>query len=94
MWEDDQNRTGGTCKLKFEENVLVEWEELVVYTLNEDIVKNFGTINGISFNPKNNHTIIKIWNSTDENIQETIHPFLKNKYKDISMRYDINEPQY
>ncbi len=94
IWEDSQNRNGGMCKLKVEQNILDAWEEFVIYTLNEDIVENFNTINGISFNPKNNFTIIKIWNNCKENIQNTLNPILKNKYQNTSIKYDLNIPEY
>lgn len=94
IWEDEPNRGGGICKIKIEENALDAWEDLVIYTLNEDIVANFSTINGVSFNPKNNHTIIKIWNSCTEDISDTLNPVIKNKYKDKSIRYDLNIPEY
>lgn len=94
IWEDDQNRNGGTCKFKFDNDALDAWEEFVIHTLNEDIVSNFNTINGVSFNPKNSCTIIKIWNSKNKDVQDTLNPKLKDKYKDISIKYDSNQPEY
>jgi hypothetical protein len=94
IWEDEMNRNGGICKIKIDGDALESWEDFVIYTINEDIVTNFSTINGISFNPKNNHTIIKVWNSCAEDISVTLHDDIKEKYKDNSIRYDLNIPEY
>lgn len=98
IWEDEPNRNGGTCKFKFTDNYLDAWEELSLYVLNEDIIEKCNTINGISFNPKNNiknpHVIIKIWNSDNDDISTKINKDLLDKYKDVSIKYDKNAPEY
>lgn len=97
-WEDNHNRNGGACKFKFEKDFIEEWEELLIYTLNEDVLTNCSSVTGLSFNPKNNpknsHVIIKLWNNDKEDISTKINPILQEKYKDISIKYDLHSPEF
>lgn len=95
-WEHENNRNGGTCSFKTEiNNSLALYEELCGYLVCNILVKDMHDINGISFSPKNNWAVIKIWNKDKKNdISKELNGEINKKYKDIGMRYKSNEPEY
>jgi len=66
-----------------------------VYLMCSKLVLLVDDINGISFTPKNNWAIIKIWNKDKNNdLTKLLHRDLLNKYKKVSIQYKKNEPEY
>lgn len=66
IWEDPMNINGGAASLRIklsDKSLLKIWENVCVFTLNNQICNTPDSINGISFNLKNDITVIKIWNS-------------------------------
>lgn len=96
IWEHENNRKGGICSLRVEINEALKiFEELCIYMVCNKLVMNMEEINGISFSPRNSWAIIKIWNKhKDQDISQLLNQDLKNKYKDISIKYKSNEPEY
>lgn len=95
-WEHVNNRNGGICSFKTEiSNSLTLYEELCSYMVCNILVKNMDDINGISFSPKNNWAVIKIWNKDKKNdISKELNSQIREKYKNIGIRYKTNEPEY
>ena len=66
MWEDRYNVDGGCWSFRVnKKDVPKTWQELVMYSLGESLMKepNYSkTINGISISPKRSFSILKIWN--------------------------------
>lgn len=93
-WEHEKNRDGGICSMKTEiGSALQVYEELCSYMVC-DILSDCPTdINGVSFCPKNNWGIIKIWNGDKKNdLSITLNKDLINKYPD--QRYTENQPEF
>jgi hypothetical protein len=70
IWEDEPNRNGGTAvtNIKLPNNNLIKiWEDICLLTINQQICATPNEINGISFNLKNDMTVIKIWNKDWKN---------------------------
>ena len=68
LWEDPKNIDGGCWSFKITKgNIKKYWEELSIYLLGENIIKENNIINGLSISPKKSFCITKIWNS-DKNI--------------------------
>ena len=67
MWEDRHNVDGGCWSFRVnKKDVPKTWQELVMYSLGESLMKepNYSkTINGISISPKRSFSILKIWNN-------------------------------
>lgn len=96
IWEDPNNRDGGICSFRVElDNALAVYELLCVYLMCCKLVQSVDDINGISFTPKNNWAIIKIWNKDGTNdLAKSLHKDILFKYKKISIQYKKNEPEY
>lgn len=61
----------------------------------EKLVDNVADINGISITPKNNWSIIKIWNRDKKNkIDRLLNKSILDKYKNVSIMYKENQPEY
>lgn len=83
IWEDENNKDGGSFSYKISNNLLENvWKNLVYSLLgntlsdDENILKN---INGISISPKKNYCIIKIWLANIENLRNTnIYDFIND----------------
>ena len=81
IWEDNNNKYGGSFSYKISNNLLENvWKKLVYSILcntltdDETILKN---INGISISPKKNYCIIKLWLANIENFKNTnIYDFI------------------
>lgn len=97
LWEDEENRNGGICKIQFTLLLAVEaWELLLLLTLNESILQTKNhLVNGISFNPKSNCVIIKIWsNNGDVDISKLLNQQILDKYKNLSIKHSRVVPEY
>lgn len=76
MWEDTQNKQGGSFSYKVSnKNIPVTWRELTYKLVGETMVSLpafQSAINGITISPKKNFCVIKIWmancNSQDSTI--------------------------
>jgi len=96
IWEDANNRNGGVCSIKVDITKSCDtYTDICMHTMNETIVKNMNDITGISFSPKNNWAIIKIWNRDKNNdIATLLLPEIQQRYADSELRYKINMPEY
>lgn len=94
-WEHEKNRYGGTCSLKTEINDSLNiYEELCSYMVC-NILSKQNDITGISFSPKNNWAIIKVWNSDKiHDLSITMNEAILEKYKDHSIKYKENQPEF
>ncbi len=101
LWEHERNRYGGTCSfrtdivlgMKVFENICARL--LSNNLLNESITSDHNDLTGISLSPKNNWLIIKIWNSNKDNdLSQTLCPWVLETYKSMSIRYKQNAPEY
>ena len=97
IWEDNNNKYGGSFSYKISNNLLENvWKKLVYAILcntltdDETILKN---INGISISPKKNYCIIKLWLANIENFKNTniydfINASLNANTSDIDNSYE------
>jgi len=95
-WEHIDNRNGCTCSFRIDINSsLVIYEDLCARMMCNELIPNGNNINGISLSPKNNWAIIKIWNKIKNNnlLNELNHEILYN-YKDLSILYKENDPEF
>lgn len=95
-WEHEKNRHGGICSLKSDiTESLTIYEELCSYMVCNVLTDSPSDINGISFSPKNNWAIIKIWNSNKVNdLSVTMNTELLSKYSENSIKYKENNPEF
>lgn len=96
IWEDKSNRDGGICSFRvlFDESIKT-FELLCVYLVCDQLVTDNADINGISVTPKNAWCIIKIWNKNKNNkIDKLLHNNILNKFKNVSILYKENNPEY
>ena len=95
-WEHINNRDGGICSFKTDiELSLKMYEDLCSRMVYGNLTNNMDDINGISFSPKNNWAIIKIWNKNKTNdLSKTLSQHILITYKDTSIKYKENEPEY
>ena len=95
-WEDISNRNGGICSIRIELNDSPEiWNDLGINMVCEILNDDPNDINGISISPKNNWAIIKIWNKDcNSDLTTTISPNIIEKYKNYSIKYKENIPEY
>ena len=96
IWEHDSNRYGGICSLRIEmDYALKVYELLCIFLMCEKLVTDMADINGISITPKNNWAILKIWNKDKNNkIDKLLHKSILDKYKNVSIQYKQNQPEY
>jgi len=99
IWEHNNNRYGGLCSFKIDNSVSLKmYEDLCVRMMCSKLTHNpneTDDINGISFSPKNNWNIIKIWNRDKSNdLSKILDPYIINTYKNASIKYKENEPEY
>lgn len=96
IWEHEENRNGGICSFKTDiDTALHLYETLCMRMLCHKLVDQLDDINGISFSPKNNSAIIKIWNKNHENdLTVTLHQDILENYKHMSIKYKSNSPEY
>jgi len=106
IWESPENRKGGQCSFRSDIGTSMKLlENLFVRILSGTLTKDnhYNTINGISISPKINNKyswgIVRVWNN-DKNIDlsreirdEVVEEYNK-KYKNVSIRYKQNEPEY
>lgn len=96
IWESPENENGGAASLRLklsDKNLLRIWEDMCLYTLNDQICTLPMQVNGISFNLKNDLTVIKVWNKDRTiDISKKISRTLMCKYKSYSFVYIKNRP--
>jgi hypothetical protein len=78
--EDPANIRGGSAVIRISvhsRDLLLIWSDVCVLTFNNEICRNPDSVNGISFNLKQNMTVIKIWNNNvNDDISKKISPLL------------------
>lgn len=99
IWEDENNRTGGICSLKIPVAKSEEiWTDFSMHLIGECFYEDdelMKDINGISICPKSIWSIVKIWNGDAKNdISELLPQRFKDKYKNSSIKYKVNSPEY
>jgi hypothetical protein len=96
IWEDEHNRGGGICSLRIEmDHALKVYELLCIFLMCDKLVNDIDDINGISITPKNNWAILKIWNKNKHNkIDKLLNKSIMEKYKNVSIQYKENQPEY
>lgn len=98
IWEEIENRNGGAASIRLklsDKNLLPVWEDICLHTLNENICDASIEINGVSFNLKNDLTVIKIWNKDGNcDISKKITRNITGKYRLNSIVYIKNRPEY
>ena len=103
IWEDENNRYGGTCSFKTDMSnynkdntyVLDFVKFLFLKVLGETLIEDNYDINGFSISPKNNWAIVKIWNKNQKNdIAKLISEEFNGRFKNLSIRYKPNTPEY
>jgi hypothetical protein len=94
VWEDPENKYGGAASIIIrisDPNLLKIWEDICVMTINEQIYDKADEITGISFNLKNDLTVIKIWNKNmNDDISKKLPECFISKYKLYSVAYRKN----
>ncbi len=95
-WEYPDNRKGGTCSFRINiMNSLDMWEDFCSKMVIDKLIDDINDINGISYNPKNNWAMIKIWNrDNNKDISKTLPDSILNKYRNISIKFRINKPEF
>jgi hypothetical protein len=98
IWEAPENRYGGAASIRLRlsnKNLLSIWEDICLYTINNQIYQTPDDINGISFNLKNDLTVIKVWNNDGNlDISGKLSRNIVSKYKLHSIVYIKNRPEY
>lgn len=99
IWEHENNRNGGVCSFKITiDSSLRTYEDLCTHMVLNLLMANsemMSDVNGISFSPKNNWAIIKIWNKDKKNdLSLLLNPLIIKKYQGLSIKYISNEPEY
>lgn len=99
IWEDPNNRNGGICSFKIvNPNIAINvFNDLCCHMVCNRLILNGvdNDINGVSFCPKNNWVILKIWNKDrSNNLATLLNPELIAKYKDYNIQYTPNKPEY
>ena len=98
LWEDPDNKNGGAASIRMkiaDKNLLSFWEDICLYTLNENICSGNNPnefITGVSFNLKNDLTVFKLWNNSCNDISKKISKNIMNKFKIHSVLYIRNRP--
>jgi hypothetical protein len=93
IWEDAANRNGGAASVRIkasDKNMLALWEEACVMAASEQLSdgNTDDAIVGVSFNLKNDLTVLKIWNSNiNRDISKKIARLFYNKYRPHSIVY-------
>jgi translation initiation factor 4E len=68
MWEDVNNKNGGSFSFRIENNkILDKWFLISYLFLNNKLISSNSIINGITISPKKNFNILKIWVSNCKN---------------------------
>lgn len=95
-WEHINNRDGGVCSFRTDiDHALQIYEDMCTRMICGQLTDNMDDINGISLSPKNNWAILKIWNKDKNNdLSKSLSEYILNTYKDLSIKYKSNEPEY
>lgn len=99
IWEHADNRNGGVCSfrvlLKDSIKLLEYLGVLMLCNKLYDGDGNNDDITGISVSPKNNWSIVKIWNKDKSvDVVSRLNGEIKRKYPSISIQYKVNNPEY
>jgi hypothetical protein len=99
IWEHPNNRYGGLCSFRTDiDSSLKMYEDLCIRMMCGMLTSNDNEsedINGVSICPKNNWCIIKIWNKDKNNdLSKILDTHILNTYKNASIKYKENEPEY
>ena len=98
VWEHVDNRNGGMCSFKVPmSEILGVWEFLCASMICEKLKLNGDSydINGISMSPKNDFSIVKIWNRNSKNdLSRTLSGFVSGRLGGYSIKYRANAPEY
>lgn len=101
IWEHPLNRNGGVCSFKTDiDQALDLFEKLCIRMVCNQLTDSNDNeinddINGISFSPKNNSAIIKIWNKDKKNdLSVSLSKDILEYCKDMSIKYKENNPEY
>lgn len=99
IWEHVENRNGGVCSFRvLLKDSMKLFEYLCVLMLCNKLYNNDGNnddVTGISVSPKNNWSIVKIWNKdATVDVVGRLNEEIKKKYNNISIQYRVNNPEY
>jgi translation initiation factor 4E len=96
IWEHPDNRNGGMCSFRMEMDTAPKiYEDLCVRMICDKLTGNANDINGVSFSPKNNWAILKIWNKDRTNdLSKTLDEYVLKAYSGFTIKYKENEPEY
>jgi len=96
VWEHESNRNGGICSLRvITQNAVDVYQDLCSHLMCGKLNLTDEDINGISMSPKNNWTLIKIWNGDKHNdLTLTLNKDIMTKYHDLSIKYKQNAPEF
>ena len=99
-WEHPSNSKGGQCSFRVDCSSAIKlWVDLCArFVCNKlCLCDNIDDINGLSYSPKNNWVIIKIWNKNGKNnIATKLQKDFKKKLDNdnVSVKYKINIPEH
>lgn len=69
IWEDESHKNGGIWSFKIKNKMDKSiWHKIVNNVISGNFFKHIENVNGISYHPKKNIDIFKIWASDTENI--------------------------
>jgi len=96
IWEDILNRNGGTCSFKLELNdALKLWDDFNIKMITGKLIDKMDDINGISFSPRKNFALVRIWNADGKHdISKYFNNILPQTYNNISIQFKPNTPEY
>jgi len=96
IWEHVANRDGGFCSFKVGSHQATDvYTDLATHIVCQKICLKMDDINGISISPKNNWSIIKIWNrDKTHDLSVSLNEYVRGKYAGLSIKYIQNEPEY
>jgi translation initiation factor 4E len=61
MWEDNNNKHGGSFSYRVDNNIIVDKWKLISYLFFTNNLISNTIINGITISPKKNFNVLKIW---------------------------------
>ena len=89
MWEDDKNRDGGCINIKVAKDLVDKsvWDILSYAIIDQLVIADKDSINGISVVPKKYNAIVKIWNNDKTLRNVRVINSAINFYKDDEIYY-------
>jgi len=99
IWEHEENRKGGVCSFRvLLKDSMKLFEYLCVLMLCNKLYDgegNLDDVTGVSVSPKNNWSIVKVWNKDSKvDVVGRLNSEIKKKYNNISIQYKENNPEY